>query len=169
MSLDRRPGLTTMSPADRSPALAALDVLVGGWTVRPTPPPSWGVTGPLEGTATFEWALGGAYLLWTSHAPDPIPDSISLLAPEGEGYRQHYYDSRGVTRLFRMTLVENVWTLLRTEPDFSPLDFAQRFVAEIGPTTIDGRWEQSHDGGRTWDLDFAIAYVRDGVSSELRG
>ena len=27
-------------------------------------------------------------------------------------------------------------------------------------STIDGRWEQSHDGGRTWALDFAITYRR---------
>ena len=33
-----------MSTPDRSPALAALDVLVGEWTVRPAPPPEWGVT-----------------------------------------------------------------------------------------------------------------------------
>jgi hypothetical protein len=149
-----------MSLDDRSPALAALDALVGTWTVHPTPPPAWGVTEPLAGTATFEWALGGAYLQWTSLAPDPIPDSISLIAPDGDGHLQHYYDSRGVTRLFRMTLVDGVWTLLRTEADFSPLDFAQRFVGEVGASRIDGRWEQSHDGGRTWELDFAITYRR---------
>ena len=151
-----------MSTADRSPALAALDVLVGAWTVRPTPPPEWGVTDPdsLQGSVMFEWALGGAYLVAHSHAPDPIPDSMTVIAPDGDGYLQHYYDSRGVTRLYRMTLAGGVWTLLRTEADFSPLEFAQRFIGEVGDGTIDGRWEQSHDGGRTWELDFAITYRR---------
>ncbi|GAA4543082.1 hypothetical protein [Pseudonocardia xishanensis] len=153
-----------MTTDDRSPALAALDVLVGEWTVRPTAPPAWGVGDPdsLQGTVTFEWALGGAYLLARSNAPDPIPDSIAVIAPDGDGYLQHYFDSRGVTRLLRMTLADGRWTLLRTEPDFSPLDFAQRFLGEIASdaSTIDGRWEQSHDGGRTWELDFAITYRR---------
>lgn len=40
-----------------------------------------------------------------------------------------------------MALDDGVWTLLGTEPDFSPLDFAQRFVGTISPdgTTIDAR------------------------------
>lgn len=153
-----------MSTPDRRPALVALDVLVGEWTVRPTPPPEWGVTdtSTLVGGVTFEWALGGAYLVGHSHAPDPVPDSMTVIAPDGDGYLQHYYDSRGVTRLYRMTLAGGVWTLLRTEADSSPLDFAQRFVGELGAdgSTIDGRWEQSQDGGRTWELDFAITYRR---------
>jgi hypothetical protein len=153
-----------MTTPDRSPALAALDVLVGEWEVRPTPPPEWGVTdaSALVGGVTVEWALGGAYLVAHSHAPDPVPDSMTVIAPDGDGYLQHYYDSRGVTRLYRMTLADGVWTLLRTEADFSPLDFAQRFTGEFGAdgSTIDGRWEQSQDGGRTWELDFAITYRR---------
>lgn len=153
-----------MSTPDRSPALAALDVLVGEWTVRPTPPPEWGVTDldSLAGTVVFEWALGGAHLVAHSHTPDPVPDSMTVTAPDGDGYLQHYFDSRGVTRLYRMTLADGVWTLLRTESDVSPLDFAQRFVGEFDAdgSTIVGRWEQSHDGGRTWELDFAITYRR---------
>jgi len=153
-----------MTTNDRNPALAALDVLVGEWTIRPTAPAEWGVPDPdsREGTVRIEWALGGAYLLVSSQAPDPIPDSIAVIAPDGDGYLQHYYDSRGVTRLYRMTLADGVWTLVRTEADFSPLDFGQRFVGEIGPdgSTVDGRWEQSHDGGRTWELDFVITYRR---------
>jgi len=153
-----------MTTTDRSPALAALDVLVGEWTVRPTPPPEWGVTDPdaMTGVVTFAWELDGAYLVGRSQAPDPVPDSTTVIAPDGDGYRQHYFDSRGVTRLYRMTLAGGVWTLLRTEPDFSPLPFAQRFVGEFSAdaTTVDGRWEQSHDGGRTWELDFAITYQR---------
>ena len=153
-----------MTTTDRSPALAALDVLVGEWNIRPTPPPEWGVTDPgsMSGSVTFDWALGGAYLMAHSHAPDPIPDSITLIAPDGDGYLQHYYDSRGVTRLHRMTLADGVWTLLRAEADFTPLHFAQRFIGEFSDdaSTIDGRWEQSHDGGRTWELDFAITYRR---------
>ncbi len=64
--------LWAMTTSDRSPALPALDVLVGEWNVRPTPPPEWGVTDPDSMTCsvtTFDWALGGAYLMARSHPP----------------------------------------------------------------------------------------------------
>jgi hypothetical protein len=144
--------------------LAALDVLVGEWTVHPDPPAEWGVTDPdsLSGAVVYEWALGGAYLLGRSTAPDPVPDSLTVIAADGEGYLQHYYDSRGVARLYRMTLGDGVWTLQRTGADFSPLHFAQRFVGTFSPDgrTIDGRWEMSKDGGEHWELDFALTYRR---------
>jgi hypothetical protein len=149
---------------ERSPRLAALDAFLGEWTVRPTPPAEWGVEDPdtLTGRVTFEWALDGAYLVQRSQAPDPIPDSTSFVAVEGDGYRQHYFDSRGVTRLYRMSLHDGVWTLERTEADFSPLEFAQRFVGTFTDDgrRIDGRWETSKDLGETWELDFTITYQR---------
>jgi hypothetical protein len=148
--------------ADRSPELAALDVLVGEWTIRVDPPEEWGVTDLPDARCTFEWALGGAYLVQRSQAPGPVPDAMAVFAVDGDGYLQHYFDSRGVTRLYRMTLDDGVWRMQRTEPDFSPLDFAQRFVGTISPDgrTIDARWEVSHDGGAQWELDFALTYTR---------
>ncbi len=61
-----------------------------------------------------------------------------------------------------MDLRDGVWTLLRDEPDFSPLDFAQRFVGtfDAGRDSIDGRWETSNDGGENWELDFAMVFTR---------
>jgi hypothetical protein len=77
-------------------------------------------------------------------------------------FRQHYFDSRGVTRTYRMTFTGYEWTLLRTEPDFSPLSFAQRFVGTLSDDgrSADGRWEQSHDGGTTWEHDFGLRLER---------
>lgn len=61
-----------------------------------------------------------------------------------------------------MTLSGGVWTLVRTEADFGPLDFSQRFLGRISAdaSTVEGRWERSDDGGRTWELDSAITYRR---------
>ncbi len=44
-----------------------------------------------------------------------------------------------------MTFDGHTWTLERTKPDFSPLDFHQRFVGSISDdgTTIDGEWRTS--------------------------
>ena len=61
-----------------------------------------------------------------------------------------------------MTFTGSDWTLLRLEPDFSPLPFAQRFVGSLSDDgrSLDGRWEQSHDGGRTWEPDFVLRFER---------
>ena len=49
----------------------------------------------------------------------------------------------GVARLYAMTLDAGTWTLLRESPDFSPLDFAQRFTGTFSDDgdTIRGTWE----------------------------
>jgi hypothetical protein len=139
-----------------------LEVLVGEWDLEASfsfaPEPGRGWT-------TFEWELGRRFLLQRSGADHPdAPDGLCVIAPnrDGGGYTQHYFDSRGVVRLYEMTLADGVWTLLRTKPDFTPLDFAQRYVGRISDdgNTIDGAWETSKDGGATWELDFELVYKR---------
>jgi len=64
-----------------------------------------------------------------------------------------------VVRLYAMSLAGGVWTLTRESPDFSPLDFRQRFVGAFGSdaTTITGAWELSH-GDAGWEHDFDLTY-----------
>ena len=143
---------------DRHPALERLAPLVGEWSVEASLGPG------LFGRASFEWVLGGRYLLERSEAPEiaEAPDGLAIIAVDPQGSLvQHYYDSRGVTRLYAMTFEDGTWTLLRDKPDFTPLDFAQRFVGRLSPDgdTIDGRWETAEDGS-TWRLDFELVYRR---------
>jgi hypothetical protein len=149
-------------PTDRSEAAsgrAALDVFVGEWTEQvlvPDIPP---------GRVVFEWVLDGQYLIQRSDIPQPeFPNSIAIIAYDvgTDAYTQHYFDSRGIVRVYQMGLRDGVWTLLRTEPDFTPLAFSQRFEGTFSAdrNTIDGRWESSHDGGQHWELDFAVTYTR---------
>src|SRR5829696_1479699 len=117
------------------------------------------------GRTTFEWMLGGKYLLQRAGSPQPeFPDVLAVISyDDGSGaYTQHYFDSRGVTRVYRMSLSEGVWRLWRDQPDFSPLDFAQRYEGTVATDgdTIEGRWETSHDGGATWGHDFGLRYTR---------
>ncbi len=143
---------------DRATALGLLDVLVGEWTQEVSG------HGDPTGTIIFEWTLEGRYLTQRSTLPAPFPDSLALIEYDEDAgeFRQHYFDSRGVTRVYRMTLAGSEWTLERTEPDFSELAFAQRFVGTIADDgrSVDGRWEQSHDGGVTWELDFGLRFER---------
>ncbi|HYY81120.1 MAG TPA: hypothetical protein VFD04_18360 [Actinomycetes bacterium] len=143
-----------MNEAARTAALQRLDALVGEWTMEAAFAP--GVTG----RAVFEWVLGGQFLVERTEVPG-APDGIAIVGPDRDrqGYTQHYYDSRGVARLYAMTFDGRVWTLLRDSPDFTPLDFWQRFTGELSADggTISGRWETSADGS-TWEHDFDLTY-----------
>jgi hypothetical protein len=145
----------------RDERLERLEDFVGEWRLVA---PAFSLPPELaaEARATFEWALGGAFLLQRTSIPVPeAPDSLCMIAPDGDGYTQHYFDSRGVVRIYAMTFDGRTWTLLRSTPDFSPLDFHQRWTASFdGAGTIAGRWESSPDGGRAWELDFELVYQR---------
>ena len=137
----------------------ALEVFVGEWVAQVLLPDA------PAGRTTFEWTLGGRYLLQRAYSPRPeFPDGLMIISSDDDSgrYTQHYFDSRGVTRVYRMTLADGVWTLWRDQPDFSALDFAQRYVGRFSADgdTIEGRWETSHDGGASWEVDFGLRYTR---------
>lgn len=154
---------------DRATAEAErLGVLVGAWGMEVEAP--WAPAAPEPGEAraevTFEWLPGKAFLVQRWSIPIPIaPDGIAIIGwNEARGtHLQHYFDSRGVARVYELALAEGVMTLTRTEPDFTELGFSQRYTGEFSDDgrRIEGRWEQSHDGGETWELDFGLDYVRD--------
>lgn len=112
----------------------------------------------------FEWLEGGRFLIqrWFVEHPD-APDGIAIIGFDDERgtYLQHYFDSRGVARLYKMSFEDGVWRLWRDEPDFSPLDFSQRFTGRFEQTTntIAGSWEISSDGS-VWERDFDLTYER---------
>jgi hypothetical protein len=153
----------------RADALARLDVFVGDWSIEvrfpghQLTPAGAADRGPMA-RSRFEWALGGRFLLQHTEVPIPeAPDSLAIVGtdPQTGGYTQHYYDSRGVARLYAMDFADGVWTLTRESPDFSPLDFRQRFtgIFSADANTITGAWEQGHDGGE-WEHDFDLTYRR---------
>jgi len=68
----------------------------------------------------------------------------------------HYFDSRGVFRLYDVAVDDEVWRLWRDAPGFS-----QRFTGTFadGGDTIAGRWLLRRDGIH-WDDDLEITYRR---------
>src|SRR5438067_2364426 len=147
------------------PQLGRLDGLtpfLGEWRIDA---PAFPLPPELAAAArtTFEWTLGGGFLLQRTSIPVPeAPDGLCLVGPAADGgYLQHYFDSRGIARLYAMTFDGREWTLERGVPDVSPLDFHQRWLATFSADgdTIEGRWESSADG-REWELDFELSYHR---------
>jgi hypothetical protein len=147
----------------RADALARLDVFVGEWGVEARFP--GGGDGPVA-RSTFEWALDRQFLIQRTEVPVPeAPDGLMIVSadPETGAYTQHYYDSRGVVRLYAMTFADGVWTLTRESPDFSPLDFRQRFTGTFGQdgNIISGAWRKRRNGAG-WEHDFDLTYRRAG-------
>jgi hypothetical protein len=132
---------------------------------RPAVPSNASEDSP-QARSRFEWALDGQFLLQRTEVPVPeAPDSLTIVSADLKtgAYTQHYYDSRGVVRLYAMTFAGGVWTLLRESPDFSPLDFRQRFTGTFSQdgTTISGAWDKRLNG-TGWEHDFDLAYHRVG-------
>jgi hypothetical protein len=147
----------------RRESLEALEPFVGEWSLvavfKDMPPADAGAR------VTFEWLPGKTFLIERWEVPVPeAPDGIAIIGadPESEGnYLQHYFDSRGVARVYRMSFEEGVWKLSRDEPDVSPLDFSQRFTGTFSEDgkSIAGSWEINHDG-KTWEHDFDLTYLK---------
>jgi hypothetical protein len=146
----------------RDERLDRLEAFVGEWRLEapafPLPPEV-----AASARTSFEWTLDGAFLLQRSFVPVPeAPNGLCVIGPDaGDGYTQHYFDSRGIARLYAMAFDGRNWTLERHPPDFSPLDFHQRWLGSFSAAadTIQGRWETSSDG-RHWEPDFELAYHR---------
>lgn len=151
-----------MADDTRDERLQRLDVLIGEWRLDA---PAFPLPPELAAAArsTFEWALDGAFLLQRSSVPvAEAPDGLCVVGLDaGDGYTQHYFDSRGIARVYAMTFDGRRWTLERAAADFTPLDFHQRWTGTVRDdgATIAGRWESSPDGG-AWELDFELVYHR---------
>jgi hypothetical protein len=108
---------------------------------------------PVTGRQRYERVLDGAFVLqhWTYYHPD-FPDAMALLSDD----RYHYFDVRGITRVFELEVDDAGWSMIRLDEDFS-----QRSTARFrGPDVMESTGEMSHDNGVTWQPDFTMTYQR---------
>jgi hypothetical protein len=145
--------------------IQGLAPLIGEWSVEASFPQAPGLGSSPPGRATFEWTLDGLFVLQRAEIPHPdAPDSMAIIGYDRVtgAYTQHYFDSRGVARIYAMDFEDGLWTLLREAPDFTPLDFTQRFTGTLSADgrSIAGRWEMGD--GADWSHDFGLAYTRIG-------
>ena len=146
--------------------MKGFEPLIGEWHGEgaiPIEPPM-----PVTVEATVE-RLGEFIVFRTKGEPREMPDTVSIIggAPDGEPQPMHYFDSRGVKRMFMTALDGAAWRIWRAPgEDWNGPDgpgFNQRFIGEISADgrTINGRWERGvGDRGDDWELDFPIDYVR---------
>jgi hypothetical protein len=145
----------------RNDALERLDVMVGSW--QTTMHNAWFLEPPdqeVPGSATVAW-LADAFLVFrwtmTGDVGDATSEMVLVLGRSDarDAYTALYHDERGVCRVFAMTFDGSRWTLSREDPDMF-----QRFIADVTPDRINGRWEASEDEGATWRKDFDLVFDR---------
>ena len=135
--------------------MEALEPLVGEWATEVRHPD----IGVVHGEMSVEWLDGGGYLIQRSSMEDTrFPRGITLIGPTADGDRivQHYFDSRGVARVYEISLEGGVWRLWRDDPDFS-----QRYTGRFTDdgSAIEGTLERTEPDG-TWVHDFDLTYRR---------
>jgi hypothetical protein len=144
-----------MRPGDQTSGLDGGERLVGTWETEAT---HVGLPGALiRGRATFEWLDGRKFLIQRSHYDHPeIPDAIAITGVTGGRLSMHYFDVRGVYRLYAAALDEHQW---RFWGDVG--EFHQRFTGTLRDegNTIEGLAELSNDGSN-WADDLVITYRR---------
>jgi hypothetical protein len=142
-----------------NPALDAVRFLAGDWDMELSgasflPDPD----ATVAGSATFEWIAGGAALAMRMGAGTGNDATWIIGRDDCEpDYNVLYCDTRGVSRVYRMTLAGGTWRMWRDTPQFS-----QRWDAVIsaGQAEITGTWRKSTDAGATWHHDFNLRYTR---------
>jgi hypothetical protein len=131
--------------------------LVGTWTTEATHP---GLPGAVvSGRTSFEWLEDQGFLLQRSHFDHPqIPDALAVIGVLDGQPTMHYFDPRGVHRVFTVEFTADAWRFWNDTPGF-----AQRFTGTFvdGGSAIRGAVELSRDG-TTWQPDLAITYRRTG-------
>jgi hypothetical protein len=140
-------------------SLRDLDQLVGEWTLEATHPAFPGLMVP--GRSSYEWLDGERFMIQRSTAEHPdFPNSIAVIGAmadeDDETLSVHYYDSRGVHRIYSLEMNGDILEIARDHPGFS-----QRFTAQLSEDgrTLDGLWTLSEDDA-TWEDDLKITYRR---------
>jgi hypothetical protein len=144
-----------------NPALKHLALFVGDWDMALSnasflPDPKTVV----HGRVVFEWVEDGAFPVMRQGK-----QATWLIGRDegAKGYIVFYFDDRGVSRIYQMSLKDKVWKMWRDSPKFS-----QRYEARFSrdKKTIAAFWEKSFDG-KKWEHDFDMRYTKLRVGSRI--
>jgi hypothetical protein len=140
-----------------NPALKPLQPLVGAWhsEIRWSKETHKLVGGPelVRGRVTFEWLEDGHFLI------QRMGDAARWVIGRDDTSKLDgvlYADSRGVSRLYEMSLSNSVWKIWRKARGFH-----QRFTGRFSHDgrTITASWKRSVDG-TSWHHDFDVTFTK---------
>lgn len=139
-----------------NPALELFGALIGEWQTTGMHPLVPDTT--FHGRVSFAWLEGGAFLIMRTEIDEPgIPSGIAIFGSDdaAKHYFMLYFDERGVSRKYDVTMSGNQLMWWRDNPGFSQratitIEDANRMVS---------KGEMARDGG-TWENDLALTYTR---------
>ena len=132
---------------------------MGEWQTTGSHPYHPGVT--LHGRTSFDWIEGGAFLIMHSEIEEPgFPSGVAIFGTDDAANNcfMLYFDERGVSRKYDVTMTGKTLAWWRDEPSFS-----QRFTFVMGDdgNTMVGKGEMSR-AGAVWEEDLTLTLVRIG-------
>lgn len=140
-----------------NPALRPLAFLIGTWRTEGTHPKV--PARIFHGRTSFAWHQGGAFLISHSEIDEPeVPSGVAIFGSDDVAKQllMIYFDERGVSRKYDVTVVENEMTWRRDNAEFS-----QRMTtrAEPGGDRMTSTGQMSEKGG-PWQDDLSLIYMR---------
>ncbi len=156
-----------------TPSISSFTRLLGTWATEATHPAMPGLV--VRGTAVVEWLEGERFLLIRARTDHKdFPDSLWVVGDMGQdraaaadasgagrraspsSLQMHYFDSRGVFRVYETEIDADAWRWWRDAAGFS-----QRFTGRLadGGRTIVGLSQLCEDDAH-WRDDLAITYRR---------
>jgi hypothetical protein len=138
-------------------ALQPFQVMIGKWKTTGTHPYLPNKT--IQGKTSFEWIEDGAFIIMHSEIQDEyIPKGVAIFgSDDSKGkYYMIYFDGRGVSRKYNMSIDNKEWKWWRNDPEFS-----QRFTVAISD---DGQSMRSKGemkkGNSEWEADLSLIYTK---------
>ncbi|MVM33299.1 DUF1579 domain-containing protein [Spirosoma sp. HMF4905] len=140
-----------------NPALNPFRKLVGEWKTVGTHPALPGKQ--LTGYSSFNWMEGGAFLIWHSEMDEEgFPNGIAIFGSDDATNKWFmlYFDERKVSRMYEVSLQNNVLSWWRDAPDFS-----QRYIWTFtdDDNTMISKGELSKNG-TSWEADLEQVFTR---------
>ena len=140
-----------------NPALQVLGFLIGSWRTEGTHPDVPDII--FHGRASFEWAEGGVFLIMPSEIDEAgIPSGVAIFGSDDGAERVYmlYFDERGVSRKFDVTVGTKEVTCRRDHPKFSQI---MRLRVDGDGDLLLGSGRRSENGA-PWQDDLSLTYTR---------
>jgi hypothetical protein len=142
-----------------NPALKPLEFLIGEWRTTGSHPLVPGTS--VCGRTSFAWHEGGAFLIMRSQVDEPrFPGGMAIIGSDDVAgtFAMIYFDARGTSRLFKVSVDGRTVTWRRDNPEFSQM---VTITAGEDGATLASKGRMSQKGG-AWTDDLSQVFERAG-------
>ncbi len=144
-----------------NPALKPLEFMLGEWRTTGSHPAMAGKV--LNGRTSFRWHEGGAFLMMRTQVDEPeFPNGVAIIGSDDVAgtFAMTYFDERGISRHYEVTVGDRTVTWRRDDPKLSQ---SNTITAEDDGNTLVGKGRMSQNGG-AWGDDLSQVFHREARS-----